>query len=974
MANDTGETLESNYERDCPPLYAAIEGAESPEEYDRIVNFLKTGRWEGSFFTIGASPSTQAKTWVTRFEENDQTKVKWSQLPLHLAVVCDAPFTLLKALVDIYPAALRCTDDQHMLPLHLALRHGLSDEVVAFFVEQFPEAVNAKGKNGRTSVECASRAKPNHRGVILKAFVDRTKGRISKTVVAERTALKAALDQKRTELSTLNSELDAQYSVIDKLRGELAKAKSDFENSKSDWSAKEQDLMLKIQSLKQAKDEALAEATNKAERNDSNKLVESMGLQKKVEELRKEKKMMEQTQAKMLDTEMSLRQQLEKVQAKVNNSISNDDWSALKKEISQLRNDRFRIIREEAKHEIAELKDDLVRASNKSRVDLSGMQKTIDKIASQEESAKTEEEINTLRVELKLLRADMKTRVDDAETRAELADLKNAMEKELRNAEGKTKDELDAVKKVLKKADPKRIESKTHKELAKVKAEMEALKLELTQKELFSKTKKDIQNLCESLDIALATLEAGKFKKEATSYKKKADALLKRVKGITSKDEMVKAKKEIEDLRDTWKAREVSARIQDEATALKSNIDEEIKKSQGKTQQELVQIKKALKSLTDEANDNKNAEELVTVRDELAKVKDELKEIEKATKTQVEMSVLKKSLELQMMDTNTKAQKDIQEMKKAVDAIDLEAKEGKQLKKTLGEEIKQATAKAEKELLSMKKALESINISQIESKNKEEWEAVRKEMSSLKSELDTKRSTEMSKTEQELAAMKKVVEAINVKDLEQKTTKDFQNIRDEMDKLKKEMKQKESSEEALQRALDDLKEQALERTHSYKKEKAGIKKFLSRRFTRSKLSSGRSMASSVGFNYSMSYEDSTAAGFESKHDEVGSPTKFSTILPPSLSNDAMDIAAGDDNASNASEMRVIEMNAAPKEEAAHAYTGSPTTPKPGMPPLPPKKTQNTAPLPEGVPPPVTMSRTRSKLSFEESGTVELEAV
>lgn len=62
---------------------------------------------------------------------------------------------------------------------------------------------------------------------------------------------------------------------------------------------------------------------------------------------------------------------------------------------------------------------------------------------------------------------------------------------------------------------------------------------------------------------------------------------------------MVKAKNEIDNLREGWKVRQISARIQEEVTQLKSNIDEEIKKSQGKTQQELDQIKKSGQEYSD---------------------------------------------------------------------------------------------------------------------------------------------------------------------------------------------------------------------------------------------------------------------------------------------------------------------------------------------------------------------------------------
>jgi hypothetical protein len=86
---------------------------------------------------------------------------------------------------------------------------------VVLLVKEFPEAIHVRGQNGRTAVECAQRAADAHRCTILYAFVEKTKSRISKTVLNERTALKTALEQKRTESATLQSELEAQYTVIE---------------------------------------------------------------------------------------------------------------------------------------------------------------------------------------------------------------------------------------------------------------------------------------------------------------------------------------------------------------------------------------------------------------------------------------------------------------------------------------------------------------------------------------------------------------------------------------------------------------------------------------------------------------------------------------------------------------------------------------------------------------------------------------
>ena len=178
VSTDATEFFECNYEKDCTPLYKAIENAivQEEEDYEHIAVFLETGNWPEGMAGANAGPSAeiQAKTWVTRFNPKDKTKVEWSQLPLHLAIVGGAPSNIIGALVKLYHQALRCTDDQQMLPLHLALRHGADDEVLAYLLMQFPEAVNAKGKNGRTPVDCALRARDKLRGIVIETFVEKT--------------------------------------------------------------------------------------------------------------------------------------------------------------------------------------------------------------------------------------------------------------------------------------------------------------------------------------------------------------------------------------------------------------------------------------------------------------------------------------------------------------------------------------------------------------------------------------------------------------------------------------------------------------------------------------------------------------------------------------------------------------------------------------------------------------------------------
>jgi len=148
---------------------------------------------------------------------------------MHVAVVCGAPYKVLEALIKLYPAALRCTDDQHMLPFHLALRHGAPDDVLAMMLEEFPEAVNAKGKNGRTAIDCALKCEDKSRGRMLQVFIERTKSRLNKAVMKDRTALKAIIEKTNDENEALKTELENQLAVAEKLRSDLAKAQVEVE-------------------------------------------------------------------------------------------------------------------------------------------------------------------------------------------------------------------------------------------------------------------------------------------------------------------------------------------------------------------------------------------------------------------------------------------------------------------------------------------------------------------------------------------------------------------------------------------------------------------------------------------------------------------------------------------------------------------------------------------------------------------------
>jgi DNA repair exonuclease SbcCD ATPase subunit len=883
--------LECNYEVNCTRLYEAIEAASTNADYARLLNYLENGRWEGYLNPNTGTPSEQAKTWVTRFDVEDEKKVKWSQLPLHLAIVCSAPFSIIKALVNLYPKALRCTDDQHMLPLHLALRQGASDEIIAFLLKEFPDAVYAKGKNGRTPVECALRANDKNRGNILNVFVERTKKRLSTKVIEERATLKSLVESKNTAIESFKSEIAVQQSLIYNLRNDLAREIGEHETLRNKQAAAVSDFISKIQTLETCHTEMEEETKEVVDKLRDEKLVQTLEMQTKVEKLEAEKRKMESKHRKAQEKENSLRRELAIVIEKVSKTSSPDDFIVIKKEIEAMNAAHLKKGIVEAQDDIYALGEELARTmddeksvGNKS---LSSLKKSVDKLRVAEKNVKTSADLSALQEEVAFLRDELKNLSDSSQTKDELYALRKTIEMELRSSEGKTNDEIGALKQALKLANESDLQSKTAAELAAVKSDLQALKNSMAEKLLENTTKKDLDVLLESIQNAMVNADS-KSKGQLSSLKTKAESINAKVIESTSKDEMISLKKDVELLKDEMKAIEITAKIQEEASSLKRSVDEELQKSQGKTLQELMLIKQSIKALVDKSLANTDANELVKVKSELGAVKANLKSVEEASKTQVELVVLKKALEYQIQSSVGKTAKELTEMKKAVDAINMENKESKKLKKMLTDEIKHANSKTEKELMEMKKALDRINVTKLEARNVEDWDAVRKELDSLKKELQEKQIVEMTSAEQELAAMKQVVEAIKAQEL--KSSTELTAIREEMSAMKDEMKVSTTSEWKMRKAIAALKNEArIEAGLPPRKDKAGLKKFLARRFSRG----GGSVNSKSRNSISSSFDDSLFDDEGSIVSRNTVPDDSKTILPPSLSNQDLDAVLAD---------------------------------------------------------------------------------
>ena len=116
-----------------------------------LYELLESSKWDEARRRCQSHP-LETRTWIVRRDKSH--KVRWKLLPLHAAIIFQSPNAVVSALLERYPHAASCPDDQGMLPLHLAFRHKQDDEdLLELLLVQYPKAVLLKDKRQRVPLE-----------------------------------------------------------------------------------------------------------------------------------------------------------------------------------------------------------------------------------------------------------------------------------------------------------------------------------------------------------------------------------------------------------------------------------------------------------------------------------------------------------------------------------------------------------------------------------------------------------------------------------------------------------------------------------------------------------------------------------------------------------------------------------------------------------------------------------------------------
>jgi predicted nucleic acid-binding Zn-ribbon protein len=133
----TPSTLEVDYDKNLTELYQAITDQD----------------WKRASFVCQTDP-IQAATWVVRHynDDNDENfsasmkspeqepEIMWRFLPLHSACARQPPRETVVALLNAYPDAAKCVDDQGMYALHYACGNQADESVIKLLLLAFSKA------------------------------------------------------------------------------------------------------------------------------------------------------------------------------------------------------------------------------------------------------------------------------------------------------------------------------------------------------------------------------------------------------------------------------------------------------------------------------------------------------------------------------------------------------------------------------------------------------------------------------------------------------------------------------------------------------------------------------------------------------------------------------------------------------------------------------------------------------------------
>lgn len=134
------EASECDYDKNPTDLFQALEAREFEYAFEM-------------YEQLNDQFTRDCKTWVIAKGLQKGQQLRFRALPLHAAIVFDAPDELIIKILRAYPKATRGRDVKGRLPIHLAFEHQTSDHVIALIIDAFPKGFFALDKKEMTPLD-----------------------------------------------------------------------------------------------------------------------------------------------------------------------------------------------------------------------------------------------------------------------------------------------------------------------------------------------------------------------------------------------------------------------------------------------------------------------------------------------------------------------------------------------------------------------------------------------------------------------------------------------------------------------------------------------------------------------------------------------------------------------------------------------------------------------------------------------------
>ena len=150
-----------------------------------LYSMIEDRQWSAAAQRAESHPR-EVRTYVYRTDKKDRSSYKWRMLPIHAAILMDAPAFVIQALTSAYRKGTQFPDDTGDYPIHIAVKKHVSEEILNLLLQANPDSIELRNGDDRTPLDIANATRSHNKAYYLEALKrGELHSRITKDLLAE---------------------------------------------------------------------------------------------------------------------------------------------------------------------------------------------------------------------------------------------------------------------------------------------------------------------------------------------------------------------------------------------------------------------------------------------------------------------------------------------------------------------------------------------------------------------------------------------------------------------------------------------------------------------------------------------------------------------------------------------------------------------------------------------------------------------